>query len=330
MARRGRVGIADVAARAGVSVTTVSHVLSSRRPVAEATRAKVLEVIAELDYRPNEMARGMRSQRTSAIALLVPDLSHPFHTSAARGLQDAVRPKGYHCIVSATDGDGDVERDLIRQLMTRVDGMVIAGAEPGIVAVQPLIDAEVPLVLLGADIPGPGFDVVTNADYDAGAMAAHHLVDQGRRRIGFITGSQDFGGPARRVEGYRSAVERADPALVIRSDGSLEGGARCMARLLDAAEPPDAVICISDVVAIGALYAARDRSVAVPEDLAVIGFDDIEAAALVTPPLTTMATSSREHGAAAGELLLRRIDSAEQVEPRRVVFPATLVRRQSA
>src|SRR5690606_20946462 len=136
--------------RAGVSVTTVSHVLSSRRPVAEATRQKVLKVIEELNYRPNEMARSMRVQRTSTIGLIVPNISHPFYTAAARGLEDTLRPEGYHCIVTSTDADSRVERDAIRQLLSRVDGFVISGGDKRAEVIQPILDAKKPLVMLGA------------------------------------------------------------------------------------------------------------------------------------------------------------------------------------
>jgi LacI family transcriptional regulator len=321
-----------VAAKAGVSVTTVSHVLSSRRPVSEATRAKVLKVIEELNYRPNELARSMRAKRTSTIALIVPDITNPFYTAAARGLQDTIRAASYHCIVTNTEADRQAERDSIRQLLTRVDGIVISGSDHHDEDIQPIIDAGIPLVLLGADVPGPGFDVVTNADFGSGALAAEYLVDKGYQRIAFITAAQDFGASARRVEGYRSVVDahgEGDPNLVIRSTGTLESGTRCMISLLDLAEPPDAVICINDVVAIGAMYGAGERDLRIPQDVAVIGFDDIEAAALVSPKLTTMATASLEHGRVAGEMLLRRIED-RTIEPQRAVFPAQLVQRESA
>lgn len=327
-------GITDVAKAAGVSVTTVSHVLSSRRPVAEATREKVLRVIEELNYRPNEVARSMRVRRTSTVGLVVPNISHPFYTAAARGLEDALRPEGYHCIVTSTDADRQVERDAIRQLLSRVDGFVISGADKRTEDIRPILDATLPLVMLGADIPGPGFDVVTNADFESGSLAAQHMLDRGHNRIAFITAEDDFAAGARRVEGYRSALDRAgitaEANLVVRAAASLEGGAKAMANLAKLASAPDAVICVSDVMAIGAMYAARDMGLRIPDDVAVMGFDDTEAAALVAPPLTTMATASREHGATAGELILRRIKAEADVEPQRVVFPAKLIPRESA
>jgi len=334
VAGRQRVGITDVAAKAGVSVTTVSHVLSSRRPVSQATRNRVMKVIEELDYRPNELARSMRAQRTFTIALIVPDITNPFYTSVARGLQDKVRPVSYHCIVASTDGDREVERDILHQLLTRVDGVALSGSDKSPEDLRPVVDARLPLVLLGADTPGPGFDVVTNADNDSGALAANYLLERGHRRIAFITAPVDFGAPARRVEGYRSALAEAgltaDPGRVVSTPVTREGGARAMAALMDLPERPEAVICVNDVVAIGAIDAAAERGLNVPGDVAIMGFDDIEAAALVTPKLTTMATASREHGQAAGELILERITETEPGEPRRVVFPARLVRRDSA
>ncbi|HEY1179157.1 MAG TPA: LacI family DNA-binding transcriptional regulator, partial [Phytomonospora sp.] len=294
LARRRRVGITDVAAKAGVSVTTVSHVLSSRRPVSQATRERVLDVIKELDYRPNELARSMRAQRTSTIALIVPDITDPFCTSVARGLQDTIGPASYHCIVASTDGERDAERDILHRLLTRVDGVAMCGSGTSPEDLKPVIDARLPLVLLGTDTPGPGFDVVTGADREAGGLAATYLLDRGRRRIAFITDSVGPGRSARRVEGYRDALTEAggvaDPALVVTVPGTRDGGAVAMAGLMDLPERPDAVICAGDVLAIGAVGAAAERGLRVPADVAVMGFDDIDAAALVTPRLTTMAT----------------------------------------
>ncbi|GAA4919894.1 LacI family transcriptional regulator [Stackebrandtia albiflava] len=326
MARRDRVGITDVAAKAGVSVTTVSHVLSSRRPVSEATRAKVLAVIEELDYRPNELARSMRARRTHTVGVIVPDITNPFYTAAFRGLQEAVAPAGYHCIVTSTDAERSVERDVVRQMLTRVDGIVMSGADKRLEDVQPVVDAGVPLVLLGADLTG-GFDVVTNADEESGAVAAEYLVGRGYRRIAFL--STESEPAARRLAGYREVVSPPEELIVPVAE-SLEGGARGMATLAGLAEPPDAVICGNDVMAIGAMYEAADRGLRVPDDIAVMGFDDIDAAALVSPRLTTMATASREHGQVAGEMLLRRMNDDGAGEPRRVVFPAKLIARDSA
>ncbi|GIG71111.1 ribose operon repressor [Phytomonospora endophytica] len=334
VAVRRRVGITDVAAKAGVSVTTVSHVLSSRRPVSQATRNRVLKVIEELDYRPNELARSMRAQRTFTIALIVPDITDPFGASVARGLQDAVRPASYHCLVASTDAERDVERDILHRLLTRVDGVVLSGSGNTPEELEPVIDARLPLVLLGADTPGPGFDVVTGADHDSGALATKHLLERGHRRIAVITAPTDFGAPARRVEGYRDALTEAglpaDPALVVSAPVTRDGGAYAMAALMDLPDRPEAVICGDDVVAIGAVGAAAGRGLSVPADVAVMGFGDHEAAALVTPKLTTMALPSREHGRAAGELILERIRETEPGEPRRIVIPAVLVQRDSA
>lgn len=328
MARRDRVGITDVAAKAGVSVTTVSHVLSSRRPVSETTRAKVMAVIEELDYRPNELARSMRARRTNTIGFVVPDITNPFYTSAARGLQDTLAPAGYHCIVTSTDDDRSTEREVLRQMVTRADGVVVSGTGKTTDDIQPVLDAGLPLVVLGADVTGTGFDVVTNADRESGSVAAQYLRDKGYGRIAFITSDEEDPVAQSRVDGYREVVANA-PELIVPEAVSLEGGNRGLAKLMELPEPPDAVICVNDVVAIGAIYGAKDAGLAVPDDLAVIGFDDIEAAAMVSPRLTTMATASREHGKTAGDLLLQRIND-EKRQQERVVFPANLIERDSA
>ena len=333
--RRRHIGIADVADRAGVSVTTVSHVLSSRRPVSAATRERVRQAIEELGYRPNELARSMRTQRTSTIGLVIPDITNPFYTSVARGLQDILAPAAYYGIVCNTDAEPAVERAVVEQLVTRrVDGIAFAGYYEHDKDIQPAIAAGIPVVLLGARTPGPGYDAVCSDDHGGGRQAAEYLIERGYRRIAFITGPAGEGPPAERVAGYRGALAAAkiaaDPELVVRVAIGREGGAEAMARLLDRTDPPDAVICTNDIVAIGALDTARQRGLRIPRDVAILGFDDIEAAALISPALTTMANPAREIGQAVGRLLLQRLDEPEPTPPQAIVFACRLTRRDSA
>jgi LacI family transcriptional regulator len=333
--RRRHVTIADVARKAGVSLTTVSHVLSSRRHVAPATREKVLAVVAELDYRPNELARSMVTQRTSTIALIVPDITNPFYPAMARGLQDVLAPAGYYGLVVNTDGDAEVERATLDQMITRrVDGIGFAGYYRHLDQMRPAVDAGIPVVLLGGSTPQAGVDTVTTDDLGGARQATRYLLEKGHRRIGIITGPSGGGPAAERVAGYRLALSAeqlpAEDELLVRVPFSREGGARGMARLLDLRPRPDAVVCTNDIVAIGALDTARERGFDVPGDIAVVGYDDIDAAALVSPRLTTMVNPAREQGRACARLLLHRLNDEEQQPPQRVTFTSTLVVRESA
>ena len=332
---RKHVRITDVAAQAGVSIATVSHVLSGRRPVAEQTRRRVQEVIDEMGYRPSAIARSMVTQRTHTVALIIPDITNPFYPAVARGLQDALSAAGYFTYVVSTDGDPEKERQIVEHMITRrVDGIGFAGYYKHFRDVEPAVVAGIPVVLLGSRTPRPGIDTVSIDDVGAGAIATQHLIDQGYRRIGFITGPAGQGPPSERVAGHLHTLAENDvaaaPELVVRTQFNRDGGREGMRRLLDLPERPRAVICTNDLVAIGALDTLREAKLRCPDDVAVIGFDDIEAASFVSPPLTTVRIPARDEGDACGRLLLHRLTDAKQQPPQSVTFGGALIRRESA
>jgi LacI family transcriptional regulator len=333
--RGGRPRIGQVAALAGVSATTVSHALNGRRPVSEATRRRVLDAIEELGYRPNVVARGLRAGRSLTIGLVIPDITNPFYPVLARGLQDVLGPAGYDEIVTNTNGERDLERHALDKMISRqVDGIAFAVFHTHADDLRPVIDAGIPVVRLGGRQALPGVDLVHSDDEGSAAEAARYLLRGGFRRIAFVCGPAAEGPAAERVAGYRAALAEAgvavDPELVVYTEFSRAGGAEGVGRLLELPVPPDAVMCANDMMAIGAVDAARERGLRVPDDLAVMGFDDIEAASLVTPALTTMANPAREIGRACARLLLERISGTVAGPSTEVIIPARLVRRQSA
>ena len=338
MAQQGRkrhVSITDVAARAGVSITTVSHVLSGQRPVSAATTAKVRQVIAELGYEPNQLARGLRLQRTNTVALVIPDITNPFYPLIARGLQNVLGPAGIQVLVTSTDADPAVEDAAVQQMITRrVDGLAFAGYQADHRRVAAAAEVGIPVVLLGGRTTRPGIDVVSADDVAGGEIATEYLITRAYRRIAFITGADRVGSPANRVLGYRHALREAglpySARLVVREEISRDGGARAMARLLALRQPPEAVLCTNDVTALGALDAAKGPGLRVPQDVAVMGFDDIEIASLTTPPLTTVSIRPLEQGEATGRLLLGRLDGSAPREAQRILFDPAVVRRESA
>jgi len=328
-----RVRIVDVAARAGVSITTVSHALSQRRPVSARTREKVQRAIEELSYRPNEAARSLRGQPTATVAVIVPDITNPFYPQLARGMQDVLSPKGYQALICSSDAEPVSRREIVEQMIARrVDGICISGYYDDHADAEPAVEAGVPVVLFGHRAPYPGISTVTTDDVGAGRMATEHLLSRGHERVGFITGRSDVGPPADRVAGYRAALESAgiqvEDELVVREPVSREGGAAGMRRLLALDRPPQAVVCTNDFVAIGAMGEVLDRGLDVPGDVALIGFDDIDAAALVRPGLTTMSVAIRRQGQAAAQLILDRIANPDQ-PPQATLFATDLVQRQS-
>ncbi|WP_436757805.1 substrate-binding domain-containing protein [Streptosporangium sp. V21-05] len=333
--RGDRPSITRVARLAGVSATTVSHALNGRRPVAEETRRRVLAAIDQLGYRPNVLARGLRTSRSQTIGLIIPDITNPFYPALARGLQDVLGPAGYDEIISNTDGDRELERAAIDQMIARqVDGLAFAVFHTHAEDLLPVIGAGIPVVRLGGRLVQAGVDVVHSDDEGGAAEATRYLLERGYRRIGFVCGPHAEGPAAERVAGYRSALlaagADADPRLVAHTHFSRAGGSSGTARLLDLPEPPDAVLCANDIMAIGALDTAEERGLRVPADLAVMGFDDIEAASLVSPGLTTMANPAREIGQACARRLLERLGGGTAELSAETVIPARLVRRRSA
>ncbi|MEV0831279.1 LacI family DNA-binding transcriptional regulator [Nonomuraea rubra] len=324
-----------MAGLAGVSATTVSHTLNGRRPVAEETRRRVLRAIEELGYRPNVLARGLRTSRSQTIGLIIPDITNPFYPALARGLQDVLGPAGYDQIISNTDGVRRAEQAAIEQMIARqVDGPAFAVFHTHAEDLLPVIDAGIPVVRLGGRLAQRGVDVVHSDDEGGAAEATRHLLAWGYRRIAFVCGPAAEGSAAERVAGYRAALAEAGVpagrALVEHTEFSRAGGAEGVARLLELPEPPDAVLCANDVMAIGALDVAALRGLRVPDDLAVMGFDDIDAAGMVSPGLTTMANPAREIGQATATRLLERLGGTIGEPSTELVIPARLVRRHSA
>ncbi|MER5788146.1 LacI family DNA-binding transcriptional regulator [Streptomyces sp. NPDC001980] len=330
-----QVGMTEVAARAGVSVTTVSHVLSGRRPVSEKTRARVLQVIEELGYQPNTLAQGLRTRRTMTVGLIVPDLTNPFYPMMLRGLDDVLVPAGYRTVVCNTDGTREQELAYLREMATRrVDGVVVA---PFQLSRKDLLEHRkaMPVVRLGggpfdADLG----DLVRSDDEGGMAQAVRYLLEQGRQRVAYIGGPLHTGPSDLREAGFRRALaeadREADENLVLRGDYTRDAGREAAETLLDREDRPDAIACANDLIAIGVLDAARKLGLHVPDELAVSGYDDIDAASLVHPALTTVVNPARQVGRACGEALLRQLTAEEPEPARELVIANSLVRRESA
>jgi LacI family transcriptional regulator len=333
-ARRPRVTIADVARHAQVSKTTVSHVVSGKRPVSAMTRDRVERSIVTLGYRPDGLARSLRTRRTHMIALILPDITNPYYPVLARGLEARIEPDGYRAFICSSDGDPDRERAYLREVCDRgVDGIVLDSFHLTVDDLQVATGGRLPLVWIGgAPMEHPGVDSVRSDD-EAGAYAAtRHLIERGHRRIAMIDGPPGSG--TARSAGYRRALSDAGvppyPEPLPRTDWTRAGGRRTVAAVLALAPRPTAVFCSNDLTAIGALDAARDAGLAVPRDLAMVGFDDIEAATLVTPALTTVVNPAIDIGRTAAKMLAERMTGAHQGPARTITLPSPLVVRGSS
>jgi LacI family transcriptional regulator len=330
---RARVTIAQVASRAGVSPTTVSHVLSGKRAVGAATRGTVIEAIRELGYRPNIVARNLRTRKSHMIAVVVPDITNPFYAVLTRGLADAVDAAGHGTYVCNTDGQHDRERKFFQDAMDRgVDGIVFASGETASQVTFGEADRQTPIVCIGDQLDHPLCDAVVPDDEAGSRAAGSFLASRGYQRIAMIQGPSHYG--AARAAGFRSAMQAAKrkvPAeLMVRGDWTRKGGYEAMKALMALKARPDAVFCANDLMAIGALDVAHELGLSVPRDLAIVGFDDVDAATIVTPLLTTVRNPAYEAGGTAGDLLLSRMSGRYTGAGRTVVLPCPLIERGTA
>jgi LacI family transcriptional regulator len=328
-----RVTIGDVAMHAGVSKTTVSHVLSGQRPVAPATRERVEVSIRELGYRPDGLARSLRTQRSHLIALLIPDITNPFYPTLARGLEAGIGGTGYHVVICNTDAGPADELEFVAEMCDRhVDGIVLDSFGVKVDEVRHVTGPDLPVVWIGADREGhPGIDIVRSDDEQGAFDATTHLLGRGRMRIAMIDGAPGSG--TARTDGYRRALATAGRPMgtTIRHGGwTREGGASAMRSLLEEDPRPDGVFCANDLMAIGALDALLAQGCRIPDDVAVVGFDDIDAASMISPSLTSVVNPAFDTGRTAASLLMERITGAYDGPQRVVTLPCRLVERQSA
>ena len=329
------VRLKDVAERAGVSVRTVSNVVNDFHYVAPQTRARVQAAVDELGYRPNTAARQLRGGRTGLVALVLPELDSPYFSELGALLTDEAERRGWTLLVEQTRGDSERELRLLQaDRAHHVDGIVFSpwGVDPG--ELDPA-HHRVPLVVLGEQSPAGCFDHVGVDNIAAARSATEHLLGLGRRRIATIGGQPHLANAtaAQRIAGFRLAVEAAGlPAdSTFAADVRTlhrEDGADAMRQLLDQSPDIDAVFCFTDELALGAIRAAHERGRRVPDDLAVVGFDDIEDGRFSIPSLTTIAPDKTLIATRAIELLQERLRDPSATA-RREVAPYELVERES-
>jgi LacI family transcriptional regulator len=324
--------IKDVAALAGISYTTVSHVVNNTRPVSDPVRAKVEAAIVQLAYVPSGVARSLKARTTATIGLVLPNNSNPYFAELARGIEDACERNGYCVILCNSDDDPLKQRNYLRMLQEkRIDGLVLAAVDDASLGDE-WCNLATPLVVVDREIRGVAADVVC-IDHTAGAcMATEHLITLGHRRIACVNGPASASVARLRQAGFDQAMRDAGLDVPdhwrIESDFTAEGGYLSGLALLSAT-PPSAVFAANDMLGMGLLRAAAERGVRVPAALSVIGFDDIHMCRYVYPALTTVGQSIMELGELAAEHLLHRIRGRATAMPRRHVVAPRIVLRES-
>ncbi len=336
--RNGRVPAAatirDVASQAGVSVATVSRVINnSSHKVHRVTRNRVLRTVRRLGYRPNVVAQGLRRGTSRSIALIVPDISNPFFPAIARGVEDVARRHGYALVLGNTDGDAERERTYLDILRKRwVDGVLFASAGGDDRHLRRLRADGVPAVLIARDAAAGSIDTVVVDGFAGVRQATAHLLRLGHRAIAYIGGPRPLSVARERLRGYRWALRdfnvRPDPSLIVAGDFRVDGGRAAVRRLLARRRTFTGLVAANDLTAIGAMEVLRAAGRRIPDDVAVVGFDDIPFASFVDPPLTTVAQPTYRLGALAMERLLALMNG-EAVAARRIVLEPQLVIRRS-
>jgi DNA-binding LacI/PurR family transcriptional regulator len=327
-----RITIVDVAKHAGVSKTTVGRVVNGEtNRVSAATRERVVAAIKELGYERNLIASSMRTDQTFMVALSIPDTMNPFWPEVARGVQDTLEARGYTMALFNSDWDASRERQHLQTARRiRVDGLIL---NPVHVSNEALKELGTAAVVLGAGDGFPDFDSVGSDSTAAVDMALAHLYSLGHRRIGLIAGISQSQRKdtryARYVEFHHNNRLPLDEHLVVRCPYSQTHGASAARELLTIEHPPTAILAGNDILAIGALIAAQGLRLTIPDDLSLIGIDDIYAASTTSPPLTTIAKPKYEIGAEAANRLLQHIQDDPPPTPRQVFLKGHLVVRQT-
>jgi len=308
--------------------------MNDRGEIRPETRAQILQIAEEMNYRPSSIARGLATQRTGTLGLVVPDVANPFFAEVARGAEHEAYAEGYNVFLCNTDEDPGREVAVLRSLEERrVDGVVLCSSRLDDDTLRASLTRHASVVLVNRQIHSNDFGCVLIDDAEGGRAITKHLLDTGHHAIGFLSGPPASRSGQKRVDGYLAImaanVAPYDPGWIRACPPTVEGGRAVANTLLSAHPEISALFCYNDLVAIGAFQACRDLALAIPDDLAIAGFDDIPLAALVTPPLTTCHVSRYAMGVQAMRMLLDRINGCT-TECQQIVVQPELIIRASA
>ena len=327
--------IKDVALHAGVSVTTVSHVVNGTRFVSEVVRQRVEAAVRELDYVPSAVARSLKHNTTHTFGMVIPNNSNPYFAEIIRGVEDRCFAAGYNVILCNSNDDPERQAAYLRVLAEkRIDGLIFVVTGSDAVVRATLGGINTPLVLLDREVSGVSGDLVEVNHVLGSQMATRHLLELGHPRVACISGPPGLSPSSQRRAGWKDALEKAGvertESDLARGDFTARGGYLAMQALLKRRPRPTAVFACNDLMAFGALTAAREAGIAVPQQLSIVGFDDIDLAAFSAPPLTTVAQPKKQIGTVAADLLLDRVSNARTDNRQMILDPELRVRASTA
>jgi DNA-binding LacI/PurR family transcriptional regulator len=345
MVRKKPPTLSDIAATTGVAPMTVSRVVNGTGYVSDETRELVMRAVAEMNYRPNGLARNLKRQRTETVGLVLGDISNPYSTEIANAVRDTLSARGFNLFICISEHSAKEDITAFDSLVDHnVDGIIVAtrSNKEGDERLTKIADRNIPVVVVGRDFHHELVDSISADNFAGGFEATQHLIDLGHKRIAFIGASFDNRGNLKRLQGYLAALTEHDLPIDERlitgrreTISEVPGystekiGYEGMKRLLSLPKRPTAVFARNDFTAVGAMTAIKEAGLSIPQDIAVVGFDDTPLALHTLPPLTTVRQPMRLQGQLAAELLLRRITDKENFETEERVLECELIVRKS-
>lgn len=333
------VRLKDIAEELGVSIVTVSKALRDRPDVSKETKARILDRVKQLNYRPNLAARSLVTGRSSLVGFVVPDLIHPFFSEIAKSLAASLRKKNYFLLVSSSESDPTLEQDEIEHMLAhRLDCFVIASCQKNADNLKKIGQAGVPLILLDRSFSGFASNFVGVNDYLVGELATEHLIAQGCKRIAHLRGPDTLVGN-HRYEGYRDTMQKhglpVPSSYVIESSDAADSdgearGRKAMDKVLALKPRPDALFCFNDTVAIGAMDGAFEAGLRIPRDLAVVGSGNFHYSSKLRVPLSSVDQNSAKIGDKTAQMITGLLEKSPSGRSRSVVLEPTLVVRASS
>jgi LacI family transcriptional regulator len=322
-----------VAEKAGVSVCTVSRAINNKPDINKETKKRVLKISQELGYVRNATAVALRTNRTWTIGVVIEDNRNPFYAEVLNGMEEAVRGKNYHIILTNTQRDYNKEEEAINLLLAkRVDGLLIDPVQDRDNDINSLVEANIPFVVVGRDFENIEVDAVYNDEVKGGFLATEYLIKKGHKRIALIDGFL-YKSPAKgRLEGYKKALKEygipLDDALVSAGDIDLKDGYERTKQLFEKELNFNAIFAYNDMMAFGAMQAIKEKGLRIPEDIGLVGYDDIPFSSLTSPPLTTIRLKKQDLGIECVKLLLSRINNKRK-KTKKIMLDVELIKRKT-
>lgn len=327
-----RVTIKDVAQIAGVSRQTVSRAINNQGEISPVTKERVMQAIAEIGYQPNRLAQGMVTQRTKTVALLVSDIANPFFPEVARGVQDTARAQGYNVFLCNADGSSDEELETMQLLASqRVDGIITFGTNIKRQSLLHFADHYHPIVVINREVIHPHINLLMVDNVMGAQLATSHFANRGHTQIGMLTSNKVNLSQTRRVQGFQNELTEwnLNNEMIVQDEPTIKGGYAAMAVLLERWRGITAVFIYNDLMAIGALQACRSLGKKVPQDIDIIGFDDIHLASVVTPTLSSIRVDKYAIGQMAMNRIFEMLAQPEKTFEQMQLMPELVLREST-